>query len=155
MHHLADTEATQRVGRLLATLLQEGDVIALLGDLGAGKTSLVKAAIASLCDVDEDDVVSPTFVLVREYEGELPVLHMDAYRLSGPSGLESLDLALGSGPVAFVEWAERVDEALPDERLVLELEHQDGGRRLSVSGCGERGEVLAAELEKLLSQGKS
>lgn len=154
MHHLPDDEATRRAGRLLASILAEGDVVALLGDLGAGKTCLSKAAISTLCGVDEDEVTSPTFVLVREYEGRAPdgpaALHMDAYRLEGAFDLENLDLGLGSGPVAFVEWAEKVEGALPAERLVLELEHHEGGRRLSVSGLGERGQALATALEGLL-----
>lgn len=154
MHDLADDDATRRVGRLLASILEKGDVVALLGDLGAGKTCLSKAAISALCGVDEDEVTSPTFVLVREYEGRAPdgppALHMDAYRLSGAFDLENLDLPLGKGPVAFVEWAEKVEEALPQDRLVLELEHHKGGRRLSVSGLGLRGGALADALEGLL-----
>ena len=96
-------------------------------------------------------------MLVREYEGRDPdgasALHMDAYRLSGAFDLENLDLQLGSGPVAFVEWAEKVEEALPRDRLVLELEHHEGGRRLSVSGLGARGQALAAALEERLRAG--
>jgi len=155
VHELVDDDATRRVGRLLASILAEGDLVALLGDLGAGKTCLCKAAISALCGVDEAEVTSPTFVLVREYEGRAEgpsALHMDAYRLSGAFDLENLDLGLGTGPVAFVEWAEKVEEALPGDRLVLELEHHQGGRRLSVSGLGTRGEALAAALEERISQ---
>lgn len=154
MHELPDDEATRRVGRLLASILRAGDTVGLLGDLGAGKTSLSKAAISALCGVDEDEITSPTFVLVREYEaqGDGPAaLHMDAYRLSGPHDLENLDLGLGTGPVSFVEWAERVEEALPPERLVLELEHHEGGRRLTVTGLGARGQELGEALEALLA----
>jgi tRNA threonylcarbamoyl adenosine modification protein YjeE len=154
VHDLPDDEATRRAGRLLASILAEGDVVALLGDLGAGKTCLSKAAISTLCGVDEDEVTSPTFVLVREYEGRAPdgpaALHMDAYRLNGPFDLENLDLQLGTGPVAFVEWAEKVAGALPAARLTLELEHHEGGRRLQVSGLGERGLALATAFEERL-----
>lgn len=151
MHDLPDDEATRSAGRSLAPLLAAGDVIALLGDLGAGKTCFSKAAISALCGVDEDEITSPTFVLVREYEGQgAAAIHMDAYRLEGAFDLENLDLGLGSGAVAFVEWAEKVEEALPAERLVLELEHHEGGRRLSVSGVGERGVALAEAYRELL-----
>ena len=149
-HLLSDPEATRRAGQALAGLLEPGDVVALLGDLGAGKTTFAKAAVARLCGVDEDDVTSPTFVLVHEY-GPPATIHMDAYRLASAHDLQDLDLGLGpGGPIAFVEWAERVEQALPPERLVLEFQHDAGGRRLSLFGCGPRGEALAAALRAAL-----
>ncbi|MGE0713720.1 MAG: tRNA (adenosine(37)-N6)-threonylcarbamoyltransferase complex ATPase subunit type 1 TsaE [Planctomycetota bacterium] len=143
---LEDHDATRRAGAALGALLQAGDVVALIGDLGAGKTTLTKAAIAALGGVDEDEVTSPTFVLVREYPGRLESLHVDAYRLAGAGDLESLDLALAGEGVAFVEWADRVDGALPADRLTLTLEHTDGRRRLEVAASGPRSEALRAAL---------
>lgn len=152
---LKDLEATRRAGRALAALLEAGDVVALLGDLGAGKTSFAKAAISALCGVDEDEITSPTFVLVHEY-GPPATIHMDAYRLASSQDLLDLDLKLGregreaaqdsEAWIAFVEWAERVADALPADRVVLEFEHDPEGRRLSLSGHGARGLALAKAL---------
>ncbi len=115
----ADEATTKTIGATLASLLRAGDVIGLTGDLGAGKTRLVQGAAAAL-EV-EDPVVSPTFMLVREYDGRVPVHHLDAYRLSGPAELEDLGLdeVLPADAVAFVEWADRVAGALPASWLEL------------------------------------
>src|SRR6266496_6732977 len=103
-----DEATTKAVGAALARLLGAGDVVGLTGDHGAGKTRFVQGAAAAL-EV-EDPVVSPTFMLVREYDGRVPVHHLDAYRLSGPAELEDLGLdeVLPADAVAFVEWADRV-----------------------------------------------
>src|SRR6266496_2318818 len=114
-----DEATTKAVGAALARLLGAGDVVGLTGDLGAGKTRFVQGAAAAL-EV-EDPVVSPTFMLVREYDGRVPVHHLDAYRLSGPAELEDLGLdeVLPADAVAFVEWADRVAGALPASWLEL------------------------------------
>jgi tRNA threonylcarbamoyladenosine biosynthesis protein TsaE len=109
----ADEAATKAIAAALAGLLEPGDVVGLTGDLGAGKTRFVQGAAAAL-DVEEP-VVSPTFMLVRSYDGRLPVNHVDAYRLGGAAELEDLGLeeVLPADAVAFVEWADRVAGALP------------------------------------------
>jgi tRNA threonylcarbamoyladenosine biosynthesis protein TsaE len=109
----ADEAATKAIAAALAGLLCPGDVVGLTGDLGAGKTRFVQGAAAAL-EVSEP-VVSPTFMLVRSYDGRVPVHHLDAYRLSGPAELEDLGLeeVLPDDAVAFVEWADRVAGALP------------------------------------------
>ena len=114
-----DETATKAIGAALAGLLRAGDVVGLTGDLGAGKTRFVQGAAAAL-DV-EDPVVSPTFMLVREYDGRVPVNHVDAYRLAGPAELEDLGLdeVLPADAVTFVEWADRVAGALPASWLEL------------------------------------
>src|SRR5919201_3763170 len=86
----ADETTTRAIGAAVAGLLDPGDVIGLSGDLGAGKTRLVQGAAAALRV--EDPVVSPTFMLVREYDGRVPVHHVDAYRLSGAAELEDIGL---------------------------------------------------------------
>ncbi len=146
---LPDQEATRALGVRLARALAPGDVVALLGDLGAGKTSLAKATIATLGAVEEDDVTSPTFVLAVDYPGRVPVLHVDAYRLAGPAAFAEL----GFGPLeageraALVEWADRVGDALPADRLELELAHDPaGGRSLTATARGPRAARLLAAL---------
>jgi tRNA threonylcarbamoyladenosine biosynthesis protein TsaE len=125
----ADEATTKAIGAALAGLLGPGDVVGLTGDLGAGKTRLVQGAAAAI-GVD-GPVLSPTFMLVREYDGDPPVHHVDAYRLRGPLELEDLGLedVLSPDAVVFVEWADRVAAALPDSWLELVLRIGDDDRR--------------------------
>ena len=148
----ADETATKAIGAAVAGLLEPGDVVGLAGDLGAGKTRLVQGAAAALGV--EGPVLSPTFMLVREYDGDPPVHHVDAYRLSGPLELEDLGLedVLSGDAVVFVEWADRVAAALPDSWLELVLHIGDDDRReIEVRPHGEawarRWELLAAALD--------
>lgn len=127
---LAPDEATTRaIGAALAACLGPGDVVGLTGDLGAGKTRLVQGAAGALGV--EEPVVSPTFMLVREYDGPVPVHHVDAYRLSGAAELEDigLDEVFHPGAVVFVEWADQVEAALREGWLELALHIHEGETR--------------------------
>jgi tRNA threonylcarbamoyladenosine biosynthesis protein TsaE len=125
----ADEATTRAVGAAVAALLRPGDVVGLTGDLGAGKTRLVQGAAAALGVAGP--VLSPTFMLVREYDGEPPVHHVDAYRLAGPLELEDLGMeeVFPADAVVFVEWADRVAAALPDSWLELSLHTLDDDSR--------------------------
>jgi tRNA threonylcarbamoyladenosine biosynthesis protein TsaE len=125
----ADEMATKAIGAAVAGLLEPGDVVGLAGDLGAGKTRLVQGAADALGA--DGPVLSPTFMLVREYDGDPPIHHVDAYRLSGPLELEDLGLedVLATDAVVFVEWADRVAAALPESWLELVLHIRDDDRR--------------------------
>ncbi len=114
---------TLAVGRGLGGCLEGGDVVGLVGVLGAGKTHLMKGIATGLGVADDRDVTSPTFVLVNEYEGRLHVFHLDAYRLSGGDEMASLGFEemCSAGGVVAVEWADRVAGALPDGALWIEL----------------------------------
>jgi tRNA threonylcarbamoyladenosine biosynthesis protein TsaE len=154
----ADETTTKAIGAALAGLLDAGDVVGLTGDLGAGKTRLVQGAAAAL-GVD-GPVLSPTFMLVREYDGHLPVHHVDAYRLSGPLELEDLGLedVLSADAVVFVEWADRVAAALPDSWLELVLHiRDDDSRELEVRPHGTtwaaRVDRMAAALDQFQRSG--
>lgn len=110
-------EETRRVGRALAKRLCAGDVVALMGDLGCGKTAFVKGVVDGFGDGEQ--VVSPTFTLVNEYDGTLPIYHFDVYRLDNPSPEECDwmdDYLFGEG-ICLIEWAERVEAVLPRETL--------------------------------------
>ena len=111
-------EQTRRVGMRLGTLLNKGDVICLVGDLGSGKTSLVQGLAAGWGSLDP--VSSPTFVLVNVYRrlDRVRLFHLDAYRLSGRSDVLDLDLdeMLDQGPLV-IEWADRIESSLPGERM--------------------------------------
>ena len=119
-------------GRALAETLEPGDVLALAGDLGAGKTTLTKAIAAGL-GVTEP-VTSPTFTIVTEHRsGRIPLFHFDVYRLE--DGQEFLDLGgdeyLDAGGVSIIEWADRIAEILPDETKFIKLEYgQKEGERI-------------------------
>ena len=114
---------TERLGAALASALPPGTTVALLGTLGAGKTRLVQAVAAAL-GVPRDAATSPTFVLVNEYRGRLPIYHIDAYRLRDED--EFLELGpqeyFESDGVTFIEWADRVAACLPRERLEVRCE---------------------------------
>lgn len=119
----ADERQTEAFGRALGAGLRPGTVVALNGPLGAGKTRLVRAIVAGLGG-DPDVVSSPTFVLIHEYEARCPVYHFDTYRLGNVEEFVELgvqELFEGEG-VCLVEWAERVEEALPEERLTVRIE---------------------------------
>ena len=114
-------DETRDVGDAIAPLLRQRDAVILTGELGAGKTTLVQGLARGL-DVEEP-VVSPTFTLVREYEGRLPVAHVDVYRLERVQDVVDLGLEeLGNGDdVLLVEWGDVIEELLPGDRLRLEL----------------------------------
>lgn len=153
LHLVSSSEAeTRAIGAALADLLVPGDVVGLTGDLGAGKTRLVQGAATAL-GVD-GPVVSPTFMLVREYDGEVDVHHVDAYRLDGPAELEDigLDSALDPDTVVFVEWADRVEGVLPPSWLELRLKVDgDDSRRLTVRPHGPAWRPRMAQLREALA----
>ena len=132
--HLVDEAATSRLGRLLAGAVQVGDVIALDGPLGAGKTTLVRALVAELGG-DPAEVASPTFTLLNRYQARMPVVHVDAYRLQGPAALAGLGFdELMEDGLGIVEWAERVASALPAAYTWrVSLNHRADGREAQVA----------------------
>lgn len=138
-------DETAALGTLLAGLLHAGDLVFLRGELGAGKTTLVRS-IARALGVS-GPVTSPTFTVAQRYEGRLPVAHMDAYRLGGPDDedAELLADALGGGAVAFVEWPDAVADILPAPRVGIELRHLGGDRRLVLLDADERPTYAALE----------
>ena len=125
---LADEAATIAAGEALAKLLLPGDVIALTGDLGAGKTTLVRGLLQALGH--DGEVPSPSFALVQPYEELMPpVWHVDLYRIDDPSDLDELGLdSLGDG-VLIVEWPERAGPGAWPDALRLSLEILDPKRR--------------------------
>jgi tRNA threonylcarbamoyladenosine biosynthesis protein TsaE len=119
LDNLADTE---RLGRILSQVLKPGDVVGLIGNLGAGKTQLIRA-IAEALDVDPAAISSPTFVLIHEYEGRLPIFHFDAYRLRSVEEFDALGGAeyFDSGGICLIEWADRIPDRLPEEAWLITL----------------------------------
>ena len=146
---LRSPAATRRLGRKLGAALQPGDFVALTGDLGAGKTLLVKAA-AEGAGVSEP-ATSPTFALINIYRGaRLALQHLDLYRLSGPAELFALgfDDLLAEPAATLCEWAEKAGKALPPDRLDITLEVTGPRlRKVSISATGDRGKRLLAALD--------
>jgi len=143
---LTDAAATERVGTVLAGLVRAGDAVALVGDLGAGKTTLVAALVAAL---GGGVATSPTFALVNEYPGgRLAVTHVDLYRVEKERELVELGLDEVQD-LLIVEWADRFD-VMPRDHLRLELAHAGDGRQLTAGGTGPRGRELAEALARAL-----
>lgn len=140
------TEQTVRLGEAIGRCCKAGDLIALQGELGAGKTQLVRG-IAKGMGLNPRQVSSPTFVMVQEYEPEadndVPILvHIDAYRISSPDELESIGWAgngeeLRENAVVAIEWARLIRPALGDDLLWVDIEHTPDGRRVSLSPEGD------------------
>jgi tRNA threonylcarbamoyladenosine biosynthesis protein TsaE len=118
-----DAEETIELGRLIGSLFQAGNVIALMGQLGSGKTCLVKGIAEGLGVKDRKAVTSPSFVLVKQYTGTMPIYHFDAYRMKSPDEMYDIDCVeffWGNG-VSIVEWADKVMECLPDEFIKIAI----------------------------------
>jgi tRNA threonylcarbamoyladenosine biosynthesis protein TsaE len=153
-HHLSvvsrSSDATTSLGVTVGRCLGVGHFIALRGPLGAGKTRFAQGLLAGLGV--RGGGRSPTFVLMYEYEGRVPVYHLDAYRLKGPEELLELGFEeLLSAPAAVIlEWSDRVTALLPPDRLEVELEPMVGqadGRMISLTATGCRHQALIATLD--------
>ena len=143
-------EETQTFGERLGRALQPGDVVALYGELGSGKTTLMQG-LARGAGADPDRVKSPTFVLQREYAGPVPLIHLDGYRLAGPQEAERLDLEQLFAPhkITVIEWAERFDALLPESVIEVRLSHVSANRRrIAARARGAHGEAMLAQLRQ-------
>lgn len=133
---LADDAATTRLGAAVAQALRTGDAVLLSGDLGAGKSTLARGLVRALTTPDED-VPSPTFTLVQQYEGRLPIAHFDLYRLNdADEAFElGLDEALDEG-AAVIEWPQRLGARLPRDRLDIDISIHGDGRLVRITPHG-------------------
>lgn len=119
---------TEKLGESLGKILSEGDFVALTGDLGAGKTAFTKG-IAKGMGIKED-VTSPTFTIINEYLGPVPLAHMDVYRLESQQELENIGFDdYLDGFVVVMEWADKVKELLPDDVLWIDFKVLDNFHR--------------------------
>ncbi|MDP1809075.1 MAG: tRNA (adenosine(37)-N6)-threonylcarbamoyltransferase complex ATPase subunit type 1 TsaE [Actinomycetota bacterium] len=142
---------TKHLAKSLAPHLQPGDIISLTGDLGAGKTRFVQGLAEGLGI--KEAVTSPTFIIIREYQGRLPLYHFDVYRLTSSSELAPLgheEYFYGEG-VTVIEWGDKIIEALPDDRLTIEMHRaveSPDRRRLMITAGGPRSQKLLKGLAK-------
>ncbi|MBQ5999725.1 MAG: tRNA (adenosine(37)-N6)-threonylcarbamoyltransferase complex ATPase subunit type 1 TsaE [Treponema sp.] len=134
-------EETIALGKKIGNLLQKGDVIAMQGTLAAGKTTITKG-IAQALGIKET-ITSPTFCLISEYEGKMPLYHMDVYRLEGGEDFVNLgtdDMIYGEG-VSIIEWSEKIMDELPKKTIILKLEPQEDGSRIITIDNWPHGEI--------------
>ena len=128
------SEETIELGFKIGKKLKKGNIIAMQGTLAAGKTTITKG-IAKALEIT-DTITSPTFCLISEYYGKMPLYHMDVYRLEGSEDFENLgteDMLYGDG-VCIIEWSEKIMESLPKETIIINIQPQDdGSRKIQIS----------------------
>ncbi len=146
--YLDDAPATRALGQQIAERSYPGLVLALQGELGAGKTTLAQGVGLGLGV--KGRVRSPTFIIMALYEGRLPMAHADLYRLGDESELTELGLEehLSHG-VTLIEWSERFPQLLPKDHLELLLEDDGDGRRATLTAMGPKSLALVTELQAL------
>ena len=128
------------IGKNICSLLNTGDIIVLSGDLGAGKTTLTKG-IAKGLNISQM-IKSPTYTIVREYEGRLPLYHLDVYRIGDdPDSIDLDDFLYGDG-VTIIEWGELLDEDLLGDYLLISIAHHGDGRQLTFEAFGPRSQEI-------------
>jgi tRNA threonylcarbamoyladenosine biosynthesis protein TsaE len=144
-------EETVSWGKMLGSRLTAGDVVGLVGDLGAGKTYFVKGVAEGLGVLEDQYVVSPTFTLINEYKGRTNLYHFDLYRIQDEREIEGLgyeEYLSGSGLV-MIEWAEKMVRFLPEELLLVEIKREDENTRtLIFTGRGDRYVKIVEEIEE-------
>ena len=137
-----NTEETIELGKKIGNYLRKGDVIAMQGTLAAGKTTITKGIAQSL-DISET-ITSPTFCLISEYEGKMPLYHMDVYRLDNEEDFANLgteDMIYGNG-VSIREWSEKIMNELPKKTIILKIEPQEDGSRIITLDNWPYGEII-------------
>ncbi|MGH4051835.1 MAG: tRNA (adenosine(37)-N6)-threonylcarbamoyltransferase complex ATPase subunit type 1 TsaE [Clostridium sp.] len=143
MEYIVTTiDETYKIGQLLGSLVNSGDIICLIGDLGTGKTHLTKG-IAKGLDI-EDHITSPTFTIVNEYTGRLKLNHFDVYRVNDPDEIEAIgfDEYIFSDGVSIIEWANYIKELIPPNNLTItiekDLEISDNYRKIKMEYTDKR-----------------
>ena len=142
------------MGRLIGEILERGDVVALIGELGSGKTCLTQGLAKGLGVEENVPVVSPTFTLINEYPGKIPLIHLDVYRLSGPRDLEDMGYEeyFEGGGIIVIEWAEKIRDILPAKTLFVSMRYIDENtREMILEGPGDK----IRKIEELLKAGGS
>ncbi|WP_250672888.1 tRNA (adenosine(37)-N6)-threonylcarbamoyltransferase complex ATPase subunit type 1 TsaE [Paraclostridium ghonii] len=144
--YLENEEQTREIGFKLGQLLTPKSVVCLIGDLGAGKTTMTKSLAKSL-EVD-DDITSPTFTIVNEYEGKIPLYHFDVYRIGSSDEMYDIgfDEYINGDGVCIIEWANLIEDILPDEYLYIEINYKESGREMILTPKGEKYEEIVKEL---------
>ena len=139
--HTKTEQETIALGEKIGRLLKKGDIIAMQGTLAAGKTTITKGIARALEIIDT--ITSPTFCLISEYYGRMPLYHFDVYRLEGTEDFINLgadDMLYGDG-VSIIEWSEKIMEELPARTIILRLTPQEDGSRIIEIENWNNGEI--------------
>ncbi|ABC77409.1 tRNA (adenosine(37)-N6)-threonylcarbamoyltransferase complex ATPase subunit type 1 TsaE [Syntrophus aciditrophicus] len=144
-------EETLYIGKIIGSCLTAGDVVALIGELGAGKTSLTQGIARGLEISESYAITSPTFTLINEYPGRHVLYHFDVYRLQGSNDLEDMgyeEYFYGKG-VSVIEWAEKIADIIPETAITIEITFLDENtRRIEISAPEKRLEEISSALSK-------
>jgi tRNA threonylcarbamoyladenosine biosynthesis protein TsaE len=141
---------TIQIGKWIGRHLLAGDVVALIGELGAGKTHFIKGLASGVAGVKPDTVSSPSFTLINEYGGEIPFYHIDLYRLTSETEAEELGLEeyLPGKGITAIEWADHIPSLLPEELLEIRIQYTgERTRSIEVTGKGSRHEDRVKKME--------
>lgn len=146
--YLENEEQTKEIGYKLGQLLTPKSVVCLIGDLGAGKTTMTQS-LAKALEVD-DYITSPTFNIVNEYEGRMPLYHFDVYRIGSSDEMYDIgfDEYIDGEGVCIIEWANLIEDILPNEYLYIEMNYKETGREMILAPKGEKYEEIVKELTK-------
>ena len=146
--YLENEEQTKEIGYKLGQLLTPKSVVCLIGDLGAGKTTMTQS-LAKALEVD-DYITSPTFNIVNEYEGRMPLYHFDVYRIGSSDEMYDIgfDEYIDGDGVCMIEWANLIEYILPNEYLYIELNYKETGREMILTPKGEKYEEIVKDLTK-------
>lgn len=128
-------DETKDIGRDLGRRLKRGDVVCLRGELGSGKTTMVKG-IASALGIDEREITSASFTIIAEHEAETPLYHIDLYRISAGDIAElGLHEYIGGDGIAVIEWSERAESDMPEDSIIISLwQTGDNTREIEIKG---------------------
>ena len=147
--HTNSVKETVQVGKWIGKFLQAGDVVALVGELGSGKTHLTQGLAAGVGVGRSSHITSPSFTFIHEYQGRIPFFHIDLFRLTTEEEAEDLGLEeyLGRGGLTAIEWADRIPTLLPEGLLWITLGYRgEHARSIEILGKGDRYEELVKKL---------
>jgi len=153
--YIENVEKTIILGEILGKILKSKDIICLDGDLGAGKTHFSKGVALGL--EIEEDITSPTFTIVQEYEGRFPFYHFDVYRIERSEEMYNIgfDDYLSKDGVIIIEWSKIIEDVLPQERMDIEISYAlEGGRNFEFKAYGDRHEQLLEEFKQEIQKNK-
>jgi tRNA threonylcarbamoyladenosine biosynthesis protein TsaE len=144
-------EDTQIIGKIIGEYLRGGDVVALIGELGSGKTCITRGIARGVGVPEKYRITSPTFTLINEYPGRKTLYHLDIYRLSGQEDLEDMGYEeyFYSDGITVIEWAEKIEEILPEGCFTIHLKYLDENRReFNISGRRNKIEKISKKLNR-------
>ena len=154
----ASVEQTQAFAELIGKSLESGMVFLLFGDLGSGKTAFVQGLAKGLEVSEKCYITSPTYTLVNEYPGRIPILHVDLYRLSGPDDFEDIgfyDMLSDTGHVLAVEWADRIEENFSEKCLTINIRIlKDNKRSITLSSNVPENNDLIERIDNTMKEQK-